>query len=973
MSAGHSLIQHLLTLPPQMAVAFATLEGKGEPDWFASSDPVGSPLGSGGGTAQLLFEAWQKTGSGVRFDAWLCSSRKLVLHAGGQSRRLPAYAATGKLLMPMPVFRWGRGQRLDQSLLDLQLPDYERVLRQAGNRTPVMICSGDVLLRFGRQLPPFPDVDVLGLGMWVAPEKAKDFGVFFSSRQDPTHLDFFLQKPAPDRIRELAETHLPLVDTGMWLLSARAVQVLMRKCGWQNDAEQFAGGRCGRYELYSDFGLSLGSSPAKPDPDVQGLTSAVIPLPEAEFYHFGTSAQLVESVARLQTRELDESKTGLIGAGQRPDQVTQNSHFAAHLRRGENHSLWVENSVIPRTWHLESGHVLTGVPQNTWSLRLRDGDCLDAAPVGDNSFCFRAYGFRDSFSGVLREGTWLNRPALQWFTARGISPAECGIDAEDDIQECPLFPVLKLEDMNSDLVQWLMDVEPAKRHDLADLWRTARRLSARQIGSEISLRRLYAQRAALRNECLVPMMQNFRSSVFFRLDLESTARCLAASGQSLPELPFASTASAPSLDDPMHPVHDCMVRSAVLRHSGDPQWRDLEQQAFARLREMIAREAQLSPASPEPNILEDQIVWARSPVRFDLAGGWTDTPPYCIEHGGQVLNLAVDLNGQPPIQVFARLTQTPELVMRSIDLGLEERVRTFQELDTFAQPDSPFALAKAAFALAGFLPRFHADGGLSTLKQQLEAFGGGIELSLLSAVPKGSGLGTSSILAATVLAALSDACGLNWDKNVLFKRTLALEQMLTTGGGWQDQAGAIFRGIKLIETLPGLAQRPTLRWLPTHLFEREYANRSILLYYTGITRLAKNILAEIVRGLFLNSPAHLACIADIGANAALAANAIQTCDNELLIEAIRNSWRLNQQLDAGTNPPAVQAILDEVQDYTAAAKLLGAGGGGYLLLFAKDDAAGARIRQQLTANPPNGRARFVDFALSETGLQLTRS
>ncbi len=249
----------------------------------------------------------------------------------------------------------------------------------------------------------------------------------------------------------------------------------------------------------------------------------------------------------------------------------------------------------------------------------------------------------------------------------------------------------------------------------------------------------------------------------------------------------------------------------------------------------------------------------------------------------------------------------------------------------------------------------------------------GIEISLLAAVPKGSGLGTSSILAATVLAALGDLCGLNWDRNALFTRTLALEQMLTTGGGWQDQAGAIFRGIKLIETAPGLAQKPAIGWLPHHLFDHDYANRSILLYYTGLTRLAKNILAEIVRGLFLNSPSHLGIIADIGANADFAATAIQKCDYEMLLAAIRNSWALNQRLDAGTNPPEVRQILEHIHDYLGAAKLLGAGGGGYLLLFGKDETAAARIKQLLTQHPPNARARFVDFSLSETGLQLTRS
>ena len=166
-------VQYLLTLPPRMVAEFEALEGRRRPEWFAASDPPANRSAPGGGTANLLAEAWRATAPGDPFTGWLRQSRKLILHAGGLSRRLPAYAPTGKLLMPIPVFRWSRGQRLDQSLLDLQLADYQRVLAHAGPRTAALITSGDVLLRFARELPPFPEVDVLGLGMRVAAGKGE--------------------------------------------------------------------------------------------------------------------------------------------------------------------------------------------------------------------------------------------------------------------------------------------------------------------------------------------------------------------------------------------------------------------------------------------------------------------------------------------------------------------------------------------------------------------------------------------------------------------------------------------------------------------------------------------------------------------------------------------------------------------------------------------------------------------------------
>lgn len=965
MHTGGKALQYLLSLPPRMAAVFGDLEGRRTPDWFAGHDPAGRPLGSGGGTAHLLVEAWRATGQGRGFLDWLRSSRKLVLHAGGQSRRLPAYAATGKILMPIPVFRWARGQRLDQTLLDVQLADYERVLRQAPPGYVVMVASGDVLLRFDTELPEYPVADVLGLGMRTTPEVARDFGVFFTPRREPDRWSFFLQKPSAERVRELAGDHAFLVDTGMWLLSETAVLLLLRKSGWEVEGAGYREGGPAAHELYAGLGLGLGTEPTVVDPELVDVRAAVMALPRPEFLHFGTSRQMIESLSVLQNREGDSvSPTGGWG---HPDQHVQNARLGVTPHRERNRTLWIENSVVPGDWQLGSEHVLTGLPDNRWGLVLPRGVCLEGVPVEGDGWVLRAYGMDDSFSGALGDPRthWMGRPFADWMRGHGLTWETSGLDPAMDIQRAPLFPEVGLDREDGEWLAWWLAAQPENSADRVERWRRTSRHAAADLPSRVDLTRVYAQRHALRSEALGLLLEHRAWSVFHRLDLERTAQAFAATERELSAEPLAG--------DTLHGVHEAMFRAAVRRHRGEAGWVVEEERAFAILRELLLGEAQGTPVRPKAAVVEDQIVWARSPVRFDLAGGWTDTPPYCLEHGGRVVNVAVDLNGQPPMQVFVRLSGRPELVLRSIDLGCEERVTTFEELARFEAPGGAFALVKAACALAGFLPAYHADGGGASLRQLLEDFGGGLELSLLSAVPKGSGLGTSSILAATVLAALSEVGGLHWDRATLFSRTLALEQMMGTGGGWQDQAGGLFPSVKRVETRPGLAQVPRVRWLPERLLGPDQANRRILLYYTGITRMAKGILGEIVRGIFLNAPGHLGTLARIGTSVDSMALALEQCDGEAFAEAIRETWTLKQQLDRGTNPPVVQELLAAVASEVVAATLPGAGGGGYLLMIARDMDAAQRVRRRLTEFPPNPRARFVDFTVSSTGLQVTRS
>ena len=85
------------------------------------------------------------------------------------------------------------------------------------------------------------------------------------------------------------------------------------------------------------------------------------------------------------------------------------------------------------------------------------------------------------------------------------------------------------------------------------------------------------------------------------------------------------------------------------------------------------------------------------------------------------------------------------------------------------------------------------------------------------------------------------------------------------------------------------------------------------------------------------------------------------------------SLQMNRKLDAGTNTPEIQQIIDRIRPWLIGQKLPGAGGGGFMLMMAKDEEAAVRIKNELTANPVNPRARFLDFSISKTGFQVTKS
>ncbi|MEG1564142.1 MAG: bifunctional fucokinase/fucose-1-phosphate guanylyltransferase [Bacteroides sp.] len=951
-------MQKLLSLPPNLVASFYELEQVSPIDWFCTSDPVGAKLGSGGGTTWLLQECYRHAATELNTADWLASDKRILLHAGGQSRRLPGYAPSGKVLTPIPVLRWERGQKLGQNLLSLQLPFYEEIMQRAPASLHTMIVSGDVYIRAEKPLQPIPVADVVCYGLWVDASLASHHGVFLSRRKQPEQLDFMLQKPSLEELETLSGSHLFLMDVGIWLLSDRAVELLMKR---SRKGGGF-GGELKYYDLYSDFGLALGTHPQTMDDELNALSVAILPLPGGEFYHYGTSRELLSSTASLQNKVHDQRQ--IMHHKIKPNLAIFTQNATIHRSfTSENDQIWIENSYVGNRWQLGARHIITGVPGNDWVLKLPDGICVDIVPVGETAWSVRPYGFDDSFKGdVSQEQTfYLGKPFSIWLTQRGLTIGALK-GRKDDLQAAALFPVTESVEEMGLLLRWMVS-EP----DLQDgkkLWLNALRLSADDLSAKANLKRLYKQRDAFCKENWEVLSRNYEKSVFYQLDLADAA-------EEFHRFQLPAPAILPASASQTQQCCNRMLRAQILKRNHQA-FADDETAAFALLREGLLADLYEHKSRPQLHVYADQIVWGRSPVRIDLAGGWTDTPPYSLFAGGNVVNFAIELNGQPPLQVYIKPSTQPYIVLRSIDMGAMEVVTAFEELLAYNKVGSPFSIPKAALALAGFVPAF-AEIPYSSLQEQLKAFGSGIEITLLSAIPAGSGLGTSSILASTVLGAMSDFCGLAWDKNEVCRRTLALEQLLTTGGGWQDQYGGVLQGVKLLQTEIGFVQHPMVRWLPEYLFTHPEYKECHLLYYTGITRTAKGILAEIVRSMFLNSSAHLRLLAEMKVHALELAETIQRNHFEAYGALVGKTWMQNKALDSGTNPPEVEAIIEQIEDYTLGYKLPGAGGGGYLYMVAKDPQAALRIREVLTQNPPNPCARFVEMSLSGLGLQVSRS
>ena len=338
------------------------------------------------------------------------------------------------------------------------------------------------------------------------------------------------------------------------------------------------------------------------------------------------------------------------------------------------------------------------------------------------------------------------------------------------------------------------------------------------------------------------------------------------------------------------------------------------------------------------------------PLRIDFAGGWSDTPPICYKMGGAVFNAAVTLNGVKPVKVRVRRLADKEVRVESVDLGKSGVLKSLAEIRAPKDPHDWCALVKSALTVTKF-----------------DFSSGGLDIKISADVPKGSGMGTSSILGAALVTALERAAGRKPEWKRVASLTLALEKEMATGGGWQDQIGGLVPGAHLVSTTPGKSQNPSLKRVSakSEAALSKFLNERALLYFTGRKRMARNILRGVL-GFFEENPDDIArsIVRRLKSDAERAFKAVESCDWDSFCSAVNDYWLSKKALDPGSTNPLVELIIARMAPWISAVSLCGAGGGGFMFVIARSKDAKAKIKSVLEKHPPIKTGRFFDFEIA---------
>ncbi len=421
------------------------------------ADPLGKRVGSGGSTLYCLMRVLEAEirRCGATADDFpsieriLRELRILILHAGGDSRRVPAYGPCGKIFSPVP------GPSPDKShpevistLFDRLYPVFQDLPHGPQRAGQVIIAAGDALMLFDSTAVRFDRPGIIALGAYATPEAASKHGVFCVAPDGQVRL--FLQKPSladQQRYGAINSSGQAVLDIAVMSLDAAAATAMLRAFDVQPEQsgprfsaamEELVLGQ--GLDLYREICCALGAEAtaehhrascmasgsnwsaeqlARSHAMLSRLPFSAQVLPQCEFLHFGTTRQLITSGLRLLERDNQPSGPGTC--------VSSNNRVAGDGRilGGES---WVEGCRVAAPLKLAGQNVVVGVDVES-PLELPAGACLDVIAgetrTGRRAWFLRAYHVTDTFKDTLDRGATLaGQPLVTWLATVGAKAAD---------------------------------------------------------------------------------------------------------------------------------------------------------------------------------------------------------------------------------------------------------------------------------------------------------------------------------------------------------------------------------------------------------------------------------------------------------------------------------------------------------------------------------------------------------------------
>lgn len=897
-------------------------------EFIIVTDKENKRVGSAGSTLSVIRELKSRFGT-------LSGRRFLCIHAGGDSKRCPQYSALGKLFSPIPTVIDG----VPATLFDMFMVTMASVPGRM--RDGMLLLSGDVILLFNPLMCDFGTSQAAVISFKEDVQTGKNHGVYLKSESG--NVKKFLHKQSVETLTALGavdERGNCSIDTGAIELSPVILEKLYSLVDTDEKYEAIVNDKV-RLSLYGDIAYCLAEDSTlesfyneKPEGEFcDELTSArtalwnaiseynmkLLNLAPAKFVHFGSIPEILRLMnGGVADYDMLGWKNQINSSVERADVAAYNSVLTSGAAIGTG--CYLECSYVHHEANVGNNCLLSFV--DIHHETVPDNVVLHGLKQNNGKFVCRILGTNDNPKGDELFGKKLSETGLTdadilWNAE--IYP-EC--DKIGEAVEASLNLYNIVTGNGGDFEAWknapkkslcsgFNDADPQAIIDWSKRMEDYVRMD--ELSKLIDSGRPASEGASiLQSGKLTKIQEKWLVNHINRLDTDK-------------------------LEDFSRAIRYYWYIGTAL---GDEKY---QSECFRLISDTILKSTLNNLKYDDTaRIAHDKTV-IKLPLRVNWGGGWTDTPPHCLELGGKVLNAAIKLNGEYPVEVTMIKIAEKKIVFDSRDMDTHGEFEAIEPLQNTGDPYDPFALQKACLLATGIIPK---QGG--SLADILERLGGGFEMHTeVTNVPKGSGLGTSSILSAATVKAVFEFTGKDYTDDDLYSHVLAMEQIMSTGGGWQDQVGGVTNGIKYITSEKGIDQVINVEKVQLSESAKAELNERFCLIYTGQRRLARNLLRDVVGRYVGNEPESIFAHKEIQIVADKMRAALENGDIDEFAHLLSYHWDLSKKIDAGTTNTLLEQILITVDDLIEGKFVSGAGGGGFMQVILKKGITKAQAHEKL--------------------------